>query len=137
MRVPNPSGLSALVNQNLKRVHDLTQLSPVTLFPEHRRFHLGCRRVVLVDVHHRTKNQPGRIGWSRFCGTGVDDAPLGHHHGNQEVGRRVPWDVEPPGSAVVMRSFILSVQWQCRGLQVAWLRCMARWRYRTEELAAP
>jgi hypothetical protein len=59
MRVPNPSGLSALVNQNLKRVHDLTQLSPVTLFPEHRRFHLGCRRVVLVDVHHRTKNPAG------------------------------------------------------------------------------
>ena len=47
-----PGRLSALINQNLKRVYDLTELSPVTLFPEDRRFHLGCCRVVLVDVHH-------------------------------------------------------------------------------------
>jgi hypothetical protein len=35
IRVPNPAGwLSMLVNQNLKRVRDLTELlSPETLFP--------------------------------------------------------------------------------------------------------
>jgi hypothetical protein len=65
---------------------------------------------VLVDVRHRTKFPAGEDRLLKICGAGVDDAPLAHHAGNQEVGRKLLSDVEPPASAVLMPSIILSVK---------------------------